>query len=335
MLFKNLWLFLVLISILLPGCNRQSFGMIDGHNGIPINRFDSVLYKWVETDDSIGLQTLLNDYPQMLGLLGKSLFQTDYIDSAVFFDNLKKYYSEPTLKSLYTDALTYYATNSSATKQIEQELSYGFSRLNELFPSLQIPAIYMHVSGLQQNMIVADSLLSFSIDKYLGSEYQLYKSFFYDYQLKSMTSEQVVVDALYAWITSEFPFQVNEPVLLDRLIYEGKISYLLMQTGLNYSLQQIVPFTENEYKWCLKNESSLWKTIINRKHFDITDALVISKYFYPAPSSFIASDAPGNLGNFVGYRIVAGYMKQTKSTCEALMQNNNAQDILKKSKYKP
>ena len=335
MLQKNFGLVFLTISIILSGCNSKSFGMIDDSSGIQINRFDSVFYHWVDTDDKLSLTTLINDYPQMLGLLGKSLFQTDQTDSSTFFDNLKKYYSEPTLKSLYNDAVTYFATNSPATRQIEQELSYGFKRLQALFPSMQIPAIYMHVSGLQQNMIVADSLLSFSIDKYLGSSYPLYKNYFYDFQLKSMTPERVAVDGLNAWFTSEFPFTVKEPVLLDRLIYEGKIIYVLTQTGFNYPFQQIVPLTENEYNWCLKHESTLWKTLINRKHLTETDALVISKYFNPAPSSFIAADAPGYLGNFIGYRIVSGYMKQTKSTCEDLIRNNNAQEILKKSKYKP
>jgi len=332
MFSKQIW---VILFFTLCGCNRISFGMNDDSIGIRINRFDSVLFQWIDTDDSGSLQTLISDYPQMLGLLGKSLFQANFTDSSAFFDNLKKYYSEPTLKSLYNDALTFYAANSPAIIQIEKECSYGFKRLSEMFPTMQIPAVYMHVSGLQQNMIVADSLLSFSIDKYLGAGYPLYEKFFYSYQRKGMTPERVAIDGLYAWLTSEFPYQGKETDLLEKMIYEGKIVYLLMQAGNNYSFQQITPLTEDEYNWCQKYESMLWKTMFNRKHLNQADVMTVSKYFNPAPSTFISEDAPGYLGNFIGYSIVSHYMKQTKATCENLMHNNDAQDILKKSKYKP
>ena len=327
--------FIFFIAILFTGCTGKSLGMVDDSNGIRINRFDSIFYHWVDSDDSISLQILISEYPQMLGVLGKSLLQTNQSDSSVFFTLLKQYYSEPTLKTLYKDAITFFATNSPATERIEKELTNGFMRLKELFPSMQLPAIYMHVSGLQQNMIVADSLLSCSIDKYMGTDYPLYKNYFYDFQLKSMTPDRMAIDGLYAWIVSEFPFQGKETDLLDKMVYEGKIIYLLTQVANNYSFQQIVPLTENEYAWCLKNESALWKTLIERKYLYETDAMIISKCFQPVPSSFIISDAPGYLGNFIGYRIIARYMKQTKSTCSDLMRNNDAQDILKKSKYKP
>jgi hypothetical protein len=309
--------------------------MFDDSIGMRVNRFDSVLYEWVDKDDDTSLQLLMNDYPQLLGLLGKSLFQSHEIDSVLFFEKLKNYYSEPTLKSLYHDAITCYSTNSPVTKQIEKECSYGFMRFKALFPSMQIPAIYMHVSGLQQNMIVADGLLSFSIDKYMGADYPLYEKFFYPYQRKHMTPECVAKDGLRAWLGSEDPQPENERELLHKMIYEGKIIYVLTQAGIDYSFQNIMQMTDEEYRWCLKFEAALWKTWIERKLLHTPDEKTISRYFNPAPSTFIAEDAPGHLGHFMGYRIVARYMQRTKSTCEALMQNNDAQEILQKSKYKP
>ena len=308
---------------------------MDDSINIRVNRFDTALFEWVDTDESAILQQLIYDYTQLLGLLSKSIFQINDTDSAVFFNQIKKHYSEPTLKSLYKDAITLYDTNSPVIKQIEKELTDGFRRLRELFPNMQIPAVYMHVSGLQQNLIVADSLLSFSIDKYMGVDYPLYKDFFYDFQRKSMNPERVAIDGLYAWLTTEFPYQPQENTLLDRMIYEGKIIFILTQAGLNVSFQQIVSMNINDYKWCLKYESTLWKTLLERNHLHSKEAFIVSGYFQPAPSTFISTEAPGNLGNFIGFRIVTRYMKQTKSSCKDLMLHNDAQDILRKSKYKP
>ena len=335
MILKHFYLHTLIITFIFSGCDSKSFGMFNDSDGIPVNRFDIALFQWIDTDDPELLQTVISNYPQMLAMLGNALFKTNHPDSSAFFNQLKNYYAEPALKSLYNDAISFYNANSPAFRQIESELSCGFAHLQSLLPSMQIPAVYLHVSGLQQNIIVADSLLSISIDKYLGTGYPLYQDFFYDYQLKSMAPECAAKDGLYAWLSSEYPHPEQERTLLDKMIYEGKIIYMLTQAGNKYSYQQIMSLTANEYKWHLKNEAASWKTMLERKHPDTTDAATISRYFQPAPSLFISEEAPGNIGNFIGYRIVAQYMKQTKSDCVNLMNNSNAQEILKKSKYKP
>ena len=334
MRFRYIWLYVLIIASTFCGCNHKSFGMMDSAETINISRFDSVLFQWIDSDDYTILADIKKEYPLMLEMLGKALFQSNNIDSA-FFDYLINYYSEPTLKSLYKDAMTFYYSGSPETTQAKKELSFGFAQMKKHFPSMKIPAVYMHVSGLLQNIIVADSLLSFSIDKYMGADYPLYTDFFHAYQRKCMTPGRIAKDGLSAWLKSEYPYKGKDNILLDRMIYEGKIIYVLTQTGYDYTYDNITSLTRDEYKWCQEYESALWTTIIERKHLYTPDAAATSKYFHLSPATFISENAPGNLGSFIGYRIVERYMKQTKSTCEELMNNHDAQDILKKSKYKP
>ena len=94
-------------------------------------------------------------------------------------------------------------------------------------------------------------------------------------------------------------------------------------------------YTETSYNWCKENESNLWKAIIERKHLYTPDQMTTGKYFDNVPSTFLASDAPGNLGSWLGWQIIDKYMRETNSTPEALMQNNDSQAILTDSKYKP
>jgi len=336
MKYRYIWLFVLIIALTFCGCNRKSFGMMDSSETLHINRFDSVLFKWIESDDHTILADIESKHPLMLEILGKTLFQTDIADdTSAFFDNLINYYSEPTLKSLYKDAITFYSSGSPAIIQVEKDISYSFEQIKKHFPSMKIPTVFMHVSGLRQNIIVADSTLSCSIDKYLGYDYPLYEDYFFDYQRKSMIPERVAKDYVSAWLKSDYPYYGKDNVLLERMIYEGKIIYILKQTGNNYTFQNIMSLTDNEYKWCVDYESTLWATIIERKHLYTPDIATTIKYFQPSPSLFISENAPGNLGSFIGYRIIERYMKQTKSTFEELMNNQDAQEILKKSKYKP
>ncbi len=330
------FLFLIIhIAVFFISCQHQSSVAIANPDYMPVNRFDKMLFHWIETDDTSVLHEIKSNYSQMFDVLGKALFKTNTADSSDFSDNLINYYSEPTLKSLYKDAIEYYSEDSLRTTKIKEELFHGFNQMKKHFQSMQIPAVYMHVSGLQQNIIVADSLLSCSIDKYMGSDYPLYTDFFYTYQRKNMVPERVAKDCLNVWLKSEYPYQGKESVLLDRMIYEGKIIYILTQTGKDYTYSNLLSLTGEEYNWCVENESALWTYIVEQKHLYNPDVLTTSKYFLPAPAAFISANAPGNLGAFIGYRIVESYIKKTKSTYTDLMNNNDSQEILRKSKYKP
>jgi hypothetical protein len=46
-----------------------------------------------------------------------------------------------------------------------------------------------------------------------------------------MTPDCVAKDGLIAWLTSEYPFKGQNNNLLDRMIYEGKVIYILTQAG--------------------------------------------------------------------------------------------------------
>ena len=119
------------------------------------------------------------------------------------------------------------------------------------------------------------------------------------------------------------------------MIYEGKIKYLLSQALGVPDAAELMGYTEQAHNWCKDNEGTIWKAIIERKHLYTPDQLTTSQYFEDTPTIFPGNDAPGNIGTWIGWQIINQYMKETGSTPEALMQNNNVQEILTASKYKP
>lgn len=322
-----------ILSVALISCNGQSANTINLASAEPmrIHRFDKDLYRLIETGDTTLQPELTHLYPQMLDIVGKGILNLQSIETPGFFGKLRNYYSEPTLKGLYQDAIARY----DSIDDIEKALGQGFAYLKESFPAMQIPAVYMHVSGFNQNILVGDSLLSISIDKYMGKDYPLYQDFFYDSQKQKMRRALVVPDYLAGWLMAEFPFAGNENVLLDRMIYEGKIKYLVSQALDHPDAAEMMGYTSQAYEWCEDNEGAIWKAIIERKHLYTPDQLTTAQYFEDTPSVFPESDAPGNIGTWVGWQIVNHYMKETGSTPEALMQNNDAQEILTASRYKP
>lgn len=323
----------IALSVTMFSCNGQSAISADYSQVAPIHihRFDKDLFRLIDTNDSTLQTQIRQDYRGMLDILGKGVLNQQTPDASGFFDKLVTYYSEPTLKGLYRDAIVRY----DVITDIEQTLGSSFAFLQANLPGMQIPVVYMHVSGLNQNVLTGDSLLSLSIDKYMGDNYPLYQDFFYDFQKQKMQRPSIVPDYLTGWLMSEYPFAGKENVLLERMLYEGKIKYLISCALPESNPAELMGYTEAAYNWCKENEEFIWKAIIERKHLYTPDQMTTSKYFENAPSLFLDNEAPGNLGSWIGWQIIDKYMKENAITPEALMQNKNAQEILAASKYKP
>ena len=297
---------------------------------IHIERFDQALLEMIEAGDTAMGKKLLDVYHYELEIVGKGVLNMQSPTVPGFFERLIRYYSEPTLKHLYEEAVTKYADVSD----IEAQLGQAFAFLKANFPEMQIPAVYMHVSGFNQNVLVGDSLLSLSIDKYMGESYPLYQAFFPDYQRIKMQHTRVAADYLTGWLMSEYPFEGNESVLLDRMLYEGKIKYIVSLALPELSPAQLMGYTETEYAWCEAHEKTLWSTIIERKHLYTPDRLTTEKYLRDTPCTFLSEETPGNVGTWIGWRIISSYMQEVKPTLPALMNQANAQELLAAAKYR-
>lgn len=322
-----------LLSATLFSCMGQENDSTKYSNAAPIkiNRFDNELLGYIDSADSSRIELLKRRYGSMLDLFGKGVLNQRDINMPGFFQRLKNYFSEPTLRGLYGDAVSKY----NNVEEIEISLGKAFAYLKDNFPTMQIPEVFMHVSGFNQNVLVGDSLLSISIDKYLGSDYPLYSDFFYKPQRVRMTPEFVVPDYIAGWIMSEYPFNGNEGLLLDRIIYEGKIKYVVLRAMALRDGFSLMGYNEKETKWCEDNEGELWKAIIERKHLYTPDKITTAAYLEDAGIIFTGSEVPWNIGTWIGLQIVSQFMKESGSTMEEMMNENDSQKILTSSKYKP
>lgn len=321
-------LFTFLLFLSFTGCGAHARPSAEA---LSVDRFDQRLLEYIENPDAGLQEALVRDYPVMLDLIGKGILNMKSVDAPGFFEKLSAYYSNPALLALYKESVARFEQIDA----VEQGLGDGFAYLQACFPAMRLPRVYMHVSGLNQNVLTGENTLSLSIDKYLGVDYPLYEEFFYDYQRIKMQPQSVVPDYLTGWLMSEFAFAGKENVLLERMIYAGKIKYLVSRACPEHSAELLMGYTAEQMQGVKNNEGVLWQTIIERKHLYTPDHIVTNQYFEEQPSPFFSDEMPGNIGTFIGWQIVEHYMKETKYTPEQLMQNNNAQEILSLSRYKP
>jgi hypothetical protein len=297
---------------------------------LQIIRFDEYLYCYLtqNNNDEISdeYRSFLNEYGEKVIAIGKP-------DSLGFQERLRTFFSEPALKTLYRDEQNKMADISD----INEELSHGMETLLSNFPQIRQPKIYMHVSGLNQNVIVTDEILSLSADKYLGADYPFYQDFFYEYQRQLMSPERIVPDYLLGFMMANFPFEGNEDILLDRMLYEGKLRYLLSRLIPDRQIWEYVGYNKEQYAWCVTYQSKIWKSVLENQHLFRSDYTTTSHYLKEAPyTASLPVESPGRVGIWLGYQIIASYMKNHPETgMQELMNLTNYRELLKLSKYKP
>jgi len=323
-IFKTVIISFIMLSF--TNCSRNNT------NGIPefqIIRFDQDLFRYLTENQP---DSILQNHTGFLNILGEQVIDIGKTDSAGFFDRLKKYYSEPTLFKIFSDQQNFF----SDITDIDNELSKGLQIFLQKFPYIEPPAVYMHVSGFYQNVIVSDDILSLSADKYLGSDYPVYRNYFFEYKRESMTRERITPDYLYGFMMANLPFFGQEDVLLDRMIYEGKLRYFLSKILPKRNDWEIIGYNEEQYVWCGIHQMQIWNTVIENDHLLSPNYFSTAQYLKDAPhTAYLPADAPGRVGVWLGFQIVSAYMKEKPRTkWQDLMENTDYREILRQSKFR-
>ncbi|GHU88651.1 gliding motility lipoprotein GldB [Bacteroidia bacterium] len=296
-----------------------------------VRRFDIDLYKYLNkqsTGESLSVQ-----YKTFLDIYGEQVIGIGKTDSVGFYERLGTFFSDSMLMSLYKDQQSRFENFSF----VDKELNPALVMLLKEFPALKQPSVYAHVSGLNQNVVVTDDILSLSLDKYMGADYKFYQGYFYDYQLRNMTPDRIVPDYLLGFMMANFPFKGLSEVLLERMLYEGKLRYVLSRLLPDRNSWEYIAYTKEQDTWCRKNESRIWKSILKNDHLYTPDYMTTARYMNEAPyTTVISPESPGRIGVWVGFQIVKSYIKKHPETSLSDLVNiKDAQQLLKESGYKP
>lgn len=153
---------------------------------IKVHRYDKLLDEFISLNSFSALQKMSAEYPQETKFLIEEVLAIGSVSDDNINLRLREYYSDPLLTNLYHDALTKFADMSG----IERDFTHAFKRLKRELPHMTVPRVYAQFSALNQSVVVGDSILGFSIDKYMGADYPLYSQFYYAYQLPAMSPER-------------------------------------------------------------------------------------------------------------------------------------------------
>lgn len=291
-------------------------GSLFSQNTLKIKRIDKQIFEYLENGDEKNISSLentdfINALCQTLGI------PTD--SKSEMLKGIQTYYKHPALFGMYKDTENKFSDMSS----IELELSESLNRASGIMSVTDKTVFGTHVSGLKENIISVNNIISLSLDKYLGSDYSLYRHFFTTDQLLDMSPDMIVRDYIKAWLIYNYVQESSNQNLLSQMIFEGKIIYILSQLLPEVSLEHLLGKNSSDIDNYRSSNKKVWKKILNSDLYS-QDKNLIHKWMVEE----------NQIGVWLGYEIVTKYMNNNNSNIDTLLKLSD-QDILRGSKYNP
>lgn len=220
---------------------------------------------------------------------------------------------------------------------IQKDFDEAFTRLHYLYPEWQLPTLYFMVSGFTSNAWGRENqVFVIGTDMYMGKDFPYYNNVVYEYQKKQMERENIAVHVVRTYI-DQFFFDKAGNRMIDRILYEGRLCYMMQQVMPGKTKAQIMGYTDEEIRWCEKFEKQIWGVICDKQDLFTTNRITIGSYVNDGPfTSEVSQESPARLGIWVGWRIVESYMKNhPEMSLQQMMELEDSQIILQESKYRP
>lgn len=327
-------IFIIVCLVAFSSCQWDGKGDKVTDVDIKVARYDRLQFEYVTMNSLSALQKMNTDYPQVTKLLIEDVLAIGEVDDNRINDRMLEYYSDSTLLILMQDA----EEKFKDLNWVEEKLTKGFKRLKKEVPTLPIPHFYAQIAALNQSVVVGDSILGFSIDKYMGADYPLYKRFYYDYQCRSMEPERIIPDCFTFYLLSEYPLPWQPGyTLLDMIMHRGKINWIVANILGYESFEKEMGYDDKETEWCKKNKTALWQTMVDNRHLYATDPLIVRTYIRKDPFiSIMGERTPASIGVWMGIQIVDEYMKRHPDvTINELLNKTNYRQMLAEADFKP
>ncbi len=330
---------LVALSVL-NGCSSDTSKNAPDVSGIQleikIRRFDQDLFALDTNNLEADMQQLAQKYPEMLPLFAVEIIHDQTNPNETPVQAVDKFLRWPEIRNLYDTVQQVYGD----LRWLERDLTQMFKYYKYYFPEKPVPEVVAMVSEFGTEAFAAgDSLCGIGLDYFLGENYPAYftientSPLYIRRQLKKEYIPVRLAKAIVQYLAGPPPGER----LLDQMLHNGKMLYIVDCLLPEVADSLKMGYTREQMEGSYANEQGVWARILEQNLLYSTDAKKLHKLVTPSPNApVIFQEAPGEIGNWIGWRIVEAYMKRyPKTTMQELLNFQDAQKFLELSKYKP
>jgi hypothetical protein len=205
-----------------------------------------------------------------------------------------------------------------AFKNATPEIAEAFKRFHFYFPTYPLPKQLIYFIGPLEtygNVVTKDGL-AIGLQLYMGSASSWYYSeqintIYPTYISRQFAPEYIVVNSIQNILNDYDPLAMNGKQLIEQMIEIGKRQYILSQCLPNASDTLLLGYTGNQLKAIEESQGDIWTFLSSQnKLFSVDPSLKAAILTEASYNDYFGEDIPGNVGKFIGYRIVKSWMKQ-------------------------
>ena len=298
-----------LLLCLMAGC---FFGCQTGSEeqsvSVHIKRYDKVLASYVLHHDTAAFRQMEQTYPRETKTLVENVLSLGKMSNPQIGERIYHYYNDRHVRQMSLDVLQHFKNLDS----VEDSLEKAFSKLQVLLPGFRVPVLYTQIAGLNQSIVVNDSLVGISLDKYLGEDYPLYADYYYPNERKTMVASRIVPDVLFFYLCSEYSLKYDSSVFAEKMVNIGKIYWIVYKIIGYPALSDAMGFTKEDSEWMKDNESKAWyylmsNNVVRSSSSDIHDYMegdYLKNSFH--------TNVPAFMPMWMGARLVENFMNKHK-----------------------
>jgi hypothetical protein len=249
---------------------------------------------------------------------------------------LKGFVTDPYVNEWYDRVEQVY--NDERRSGLQHQLQDGLKRAKVLLQIDPPKEVVVYISGLRSDVLIDETMLGVSLDRFLGADYERYQQVqdLQQYQVSRMDPAYLNSYLIQCWLLSTYAQNYEFSTLLDFMIVHGRVQYASSKLLPEVSAHWNHGYSPSQLKWCEENEFQVYAHFVEQELFYSKEEVKIQKYIGEGPfTSGFPRESPGGVGIWLGYKIVESYINHQDVSLAELMSKSDSQEIFEKSGYKP
>jgi len=336
----------LLLIILFVSCNYNTDipNVTEVYVDVKLERFDKDFFAIDSNNVTPGLDDVSVKYPNLTQVFLQNILG---LEATTILPGVKRFLHQ---NKAINDSVNIVFENGG---WLEYEFMKAFRFVKYYFPRYKLPEKIVTVVGPIDAMaqtsngytpdFLGTNFLGISLQFYLGKEFSIYKDPFFiervapEYRSRRFSKEYIIADGMQLIVDDIFPDRSNNKSLIEQMIEKGK-QWWLLDKFLPETADSIkTGYTKQQLQWCKENEGLIWSYLIKNEDLNSLNPATIQTYIGDGPftQGFSQELSPGNLGQWIGWRIVKKFAEKNSNLKPEEIMRTEAKKILEEAKYKP
>ncbi len=276
-----------------------------------------------------------------------SIFQFAPSAMRLLLNRFYHYFAQdPYVQDLYDTVLHRYPEGDSYLEGVVRDVARALGRLRKIMPEAELPTrLYTYVNFLAMPAVFVDSqIVAVALDLHLDPKFSFYQGTPHPlYLIRTFRPDYLKRNLLLAVLQDVFPPPEDAPHLLAWMVYWGKVLFTARVLMPEVPDSVWLAWTDRQYAWAQRYEPDIWGYLLDRKWLFETEYVRYRKFIVRGPTTpGLARESPGNLGWWIGLRIVEEFMEKQRERRPKwgvqdlwLFPDSTGERILQISGYRP